>query len=212
MHATCPVHIITLDIIYEAPDYVIFSSPVSSFLLGANILLGALFSNTLHSHSSPRAGISQCFPDLWAHLSLRRPVFEELNKVVRFHVLTAPSMKMTAFWDTVPCSFMELDRRLRGVYCLHHQNDGSTSTRLLRNITEGCHLDIKLDFSFMCYKEPMWQSLMQVHNSTFHLNPLEASKIKYLTGWTNTVSSLYGNFMHLVYTAHKHVNKYVYLK
>jgi hypothetical protein len=40
----------------------------------------------------------------------------------RFHVVTAAST-MTAFWDTVPCSLVEVDRRFRGAYCLHHQGD-----------------------------------------------------------------------------------------
>jgi hypothetical protein len=33
---------------------------------------------------------------------------------VRFKVLTATSMKVTAFWDIVPCSFVEVGRRFRG--------------------------------------------------------------------------------------------------
>jgi hypothetical protein len=28
---------------------------------------------------------------------------------VRFHFLTAASMKMTVFWDTVPCSLVKTD-------------------------------------------------------------------------------------------------------
>jgi hypothetical protein len=30
-------------------------------------------------------------------------------------------MKMTAFWNKVPCSLVEADRPFRGAYCLHHQ-------------------------------------------------------------------------------------------
>jgi hypothetical protein len=30
---------------------------------------------------------------------------------------------MTASWDTAPCSLVEVDRRLRGAYYLHHQGD-----------------------------------------------------------------------------------------
>jgi hypothetical protein len=29
------------------------------------------------------------------------------------------SSQMTAFWDTAPCSLVEVDRRFRGAYCLH---------------------------------------------------------------------------------------------
>jgi hypothetical protein len=37
---------------------------------------------------------------------------------VRFQVLTAASTKITAFWDTEPCSPVEVDRRFRDAYCL----------------------------------------------------------------------------------------------
>jgi hypothetical protein len=33
-------------------------------------------------------------------------------------------MKTTAFWDVAPWNLVEVDRRFRGVYCLHHQGDG----------------------------------------------------------------------------------------
>jgi hypothetical protein len=39
------------------------------------------------------------------------------------------TMELTAFWDTVLCSLVEIDRRLRGAYCLHHHT-----------IPEGCQL------------------------------------------------------------------------
>jgi hypothetical protein len=42
---------------------------------------------------------------------------------VRFQVLTATSMRMVAFWDVAPCSVIDTDRHLRGVYCLHRQGD-----------------------------------------------------------------------------------------
>jgi hypothetical protein len=32
-------------------------------------------------------------------------------------------LKMTVFWDVAPCSVVEIDRRFRGAYCLHHQGD-----------------------------------------------------------------------------------------
>jgi hypothetical protein len=32
-------------------------------------------------------------------------------------------MKMTVFWDVGPCSLVEIDRRFRGSYCLHHYGD-----------------------------------------------------------------------------------------
>jgi hypothetical protein len=42
---------------------------------------------------------------------------------VRFQVLTAASMKFRVIWDVVPCSHVEVDRRFRGAYCLHHRPD-----------------------------------------------------------------------------------------
>jgi hypothetical protein len=50
---------------------------------------------------------------------------QPLNPDVRFQVLTAASVKMTADWDIVPCSPVEVDRRFRGAYCLHQQNNES---------------------------------------------------------------------------------------
>jgi hypothetical protein len=43
---------------------------------------------------------------------------------LRFQVLTAVSMKITAFWDIAPCS-LGADQRIRDAYCLHHQGDES---------------------------------------------------------------------------------------
>jgi hypothetical protein len=42
---------------------------------------------------------------------------------MRFLVLTAASMKMIAFWDVWPSSLVEVDRRFRVSYCLHHHHD-----------------------------------------------------------------------------------------
>jgi hypothetical protein len=30
-------------------------------------------------------------------------------------------MKMAVFWDVAPCSLVDIDRRFRCAYCLHHQ-------------------------------------------------------------------------------------------
>jgi hypothetical protein len=32
-------------------------------------------------------------------------------------------MKMAVFWDVASYSLVDIDRRLRGTYCLHHQDD-----------------------------------------------------------------------------------------
>jgi hypothetical protein len=34
--------------------------------------------------------------------------------IVRFHFLTAATMKFRVFWDVVPCSVVGVDRRFRG--------------------------------------------------------------------------------------------------
>jgi hypothetical protein len=40
---------------------------------------------------------------------------------MRFQVLTVASIKFRVFWNVAPCSQVDVDRRFRGVYCLHHQ-------------------------------------------------------------------------------------------
>jgi hypothetical protein len=40
---------------------------------------------------------------------------------MRFQVLTAASMKLKIFWDVLPCSSLNFDRRFRGTCCIHHQ-------------------------------------------------------------------------------------------
>jgi hypothetical protein len=70
------------------------------------------------------------------------------------------SMKMTAFWNMVPCSLVDVEQCFRGVYCLYHQGDESlialmmeavcTSEMLLYSDTtqcyvpESCHLHMSI--------------------------------------------------------------------
>jgi hypothetical protein len=49
--------------------------------------------------------------------------FRNTESYVKLQVLMVASMKMIAFWDIVPCSFIEVDQRFRGAYCLHHQGN-----------------------------------------------------------------------------------------
>jgi hypothetical protein len=56
-------------------------------------------------------------------------------------------MKMTIFWDVVPCSLLEVYRRFRGACCLHHQGvEQAASEEFLarqttrRNISEDSRL------------------------------------------------------------------------
>jgi uncharacterized membrane protein (DUF485 family) len=46
---------------------------------------------------------------------------------VGFQVLTAANMKFRVFWDVALCSHVEVDRRFKGAYCLHHQGDEFTA-------------------------------------------------------------------------------------
>jgi hypothetical protein len=44
---------------------------------------------------------------------------------------------MTVFWDVAPCSLVEVYRRLRCAYCLHHHQTARP------NILEDSHLHIR---------------------------------------------------------------------
>jgi hypothetical protein len=63
---------------------------------------------------------------------------------------------MTAFWDIAPCSIVEVDRRFRASYFLHHRFidlmmeavcTSETSVNLYEatrhSIPEGCHIHIR---------------------------------------------------------------------
>jgi hypothetical protein len=69
-------------------------------------------------------------------------------------------MKVTAMWDTTPCSLVEVDRLFVRAYYRHHEGDkklaalmteavSTTETSVnfyeatRRNIPEGCHLQKK---------------------------------------------------------------------
>jgi hypothetical protein len=56
-----------------------------------------------------------------AEAKFRAFPYSELDGVVRFQVLKAASM-MTAVWDIALFSLVEVNRRFRGAYCLHHQD------------------------------------------------------------------------------------------
>jgi hypothetical protein len=59
-------------------------------------------------------------------LTLKTPYNFTLQK--QMHI-----MKMAVFWVVAPCSLVEIDRRFRDAYCLHHQGND-------RNISEDSHL------------------------------------------------------------------------
>jgi hypothetical protein len=45
------------------------------------------------------------------------------NRMLRFQVFTAASMKMAVFWVVAPCSLVDVYLRFRGTRCLHHQGE-----------------------------------------------------------------------------------------
>jgi hypothetical protein len=59
-------------------------------------------------------------------------------------------MKMTIFWDVVPCSLVEVYRHFRGACCLHYQGDIVSTCETFvnfyqttgRNIPEDSHLQV----------------------------------------------------------------------
>jgi hypothetical protein len=56
-----------------------------------------------------------------------------LSYFVKFQVLTVAGMKLTAFWNIMPC--VSLSRlSFSGAYCRHHQGDNGGSTHLLNSV------------------------------------------------------------------------------
>jgi hypothetical protein len=45
--------------------------------------------------------------------------------------------KMTAFWNTAPCSLVQVDRRFRGAYCLHHRSVSTWNLSACRRLLHG---------------------------------------------------------------------------
>jgi hypothetical protein len=61
-----------------------------------------------------------------SHLSLS-PRLQRVNKQKTYEVsvffFAAERMQITSFSDIVPCRLFEVNRRFKGLYCLHHQGD-----------------------------------------------------------------------------------------
>jgi hypothetical protein len=59
--------------------------------------------------------------------------------LVKFQVITAASMKMTGFWDVVPCSLINTNRHFRGAcWLLHQGNDSSPEPEISSYISSAC--------------------------------------------------------------------------
>jgi hypothetical protein len=51
----------------------------------------------------------------------------------RFQILTAASMKFRVFWDVVPCSQVDVDRRFRDAYC---PDDGDSTQQFSQKLID----------------------------------------------------------------------------
>jgi hypothetical protein len=129
---------------------------------------------------------------------------------------------VTAFWNIVLCSFVEVDWCFRGVYCLHHQgNDWVTSeTSVCFNKTtqcyvpEGCHLQSccceKLKSHIVCvcvYIELNW---IYLHS----INPKQVNTFGYRTSqhiyiYTHTHIYIHIHIYIYIYT-HTYTYTYTY--
>jgi hypothetical protein len=73
-------------------------------------------------------------------------------------------MWVRAFWDTAPCGLVELDRRFRGAYCLHHRDQyaslkrRSTTTRPHGVISQKALISIMI--RVLIYGCGMWESFI----------------------------------------------------
>jgi hypothetical protein len=53
------------------------------------------------------------------------------------------SLKFRVFWDLLPCSQIDVDRRFRGAYCLHHLMTKAvriSETSVNINLTTWCYI------------------------------------------------------------------------
>jgi hypothetical protein len=87
---------------------------------------------------------------------------------VRFQVLTAVSIKMTVFWYVVPCSLVEVYRRLRCAYCLHRQGkialmmDVASTSEISVNFYQTTRCNIPED-SHLQLDEFLWHLMLEVY-------------------------------------------------
>jgi hypothetical protein len=58
--------------------------------------------------------------------------FHNLRENLKTHpLITSLILKFRVFWDVAPCSYVEVDRRFRGTYCIHHLGDDDRGSRNL---------------------------------------------------------------------------------
>jgi hypothetical protein len=73
------------------------------------------------------------------------------------HANSISFIKFRVFWIVAPCSHVEVDRRFRGAYCLHHTDDrGST---YLRNVCHRATFQKTLNFILAAVEHELSKSL-----------------------------------------------------
>jgi hypothetical protein len=85
---------------------------------------------------------------------------------VRFQVLTAASMKTTAFRDTAPCSVVTVDRPFTGAYCTHRRPDDGSSMRYPRAFNVSLNHNMYCGSYFISFP---WNSSAALLNSCNNL-------------------------------------------
>jgi hypothetical protein len=95
---------------------------------------------TTHLHLVPRLRMRLAMPSL-PHTSIC-----QLYTLVSIQVLTAVSIKMTAFWDIAPCSLIEVDLHFIGACFLRHHGNLCETTWF--SIPEGCNFKLYLTLPY----------------------------------------------------------------
>jgi hypothetical protein len=113
-----------------------FSSLIKSVALSVNMNLNKISGTASHCVTANVSVIVWCYnlghlAFIYKGLSIfveTRLAFFSSCKLLHIawcwkgiQVFAVVSVKMTAFWNVAPCSLVEIDRRFRGAYCLHHQ-------------------------------------------------------------------------------------------
>jgi hypothetical protein len=83
-------------------------------VLPCKIIVDRRFTICCHHHQGDLNFIGYRY--LWGQIG-------NLLSWARTQVLPAAWIKVTVLWDVAPCTFPEINSRLRGSYCLHHQGD-----------------------------------------------------------------------------------------
>jgi hypothetical protein len=100
---------------------------VTSVFLCPDTQFSILFSNTLNRCSSLRVRSQASRPyntQFPLNFNGLFAVVDSVHKTViskNSLMQAASNRKMAVFWDAAPCSLLEIDRRFRSAYCLHHQ-------------------------------------------------------------------------------------------